>query len=196
MRNGWVVPPRRRLISIASDVHRPSDRLHDEVEREPAEDALLGQHLSDPERLGRDQTRVPGVGGEAAAEVGLPGPAAENLVVGGEQLDLAEEGHPDLDGRAAQLLAADPLLDDPCAFGQLVEEPRHVDALVLERHAEDALPRTPLPPSSPAGGRPVRSTSAFPAPATPSLSFTIAAVARGAPPASRWTPRRRATEHR
>ena len=42
MRNGWVVPPLRRLSSIAYGVHSPLvPAHHDEVDREPAERALL-----------------------------------------------------------------------------------------------------------------------------------------------------------
>ena len=59
--------------------------------------------------------------------------------MGREQLDDAERGHPQLDARAAQLFAGDPLLDDAGPLRQPVEEHREVRLLALEGHAHDAV---------------------------------------------------------
>ena len=53
MRNGCVVPPLRRLSSIAYGVHAPLAVAHDdEVDGEAAEHALLRQPLADLGGLG------------------------------------------------------------------------------------------------------------------------------------------------
>ena len=122
MRNGWVVPPLRRLSSIAYGVHSPLVAAdHDEVDREPAQRALVGQ--PPPDRLGVLGDR-PGVlrrRRERAAQVALPARAAEQLVVRRQQLDRAAGQDPQLDAGAADLLAGDPLLDDPRALLELGE---------------------------------------------------------------------------
>ena len=116
-----MVPPLRRLISMASAFHCTPPH-GDEVDGEPAEDALAREDLADPLRLRGDEPGVRGVGGEAAPEVGLAGRPAEHLVVRREHLDLAQRGHPQLHARAAQLVADDPLLDDAAALVELGEE--------------------------------------------------------------------------
>ena len=78
--------------------------------------------------------RVGGFGGEAAADVAVP---AEDLVVGGDDPRLARR-ELELDARAAQLAADDPLLDDAAA-----REPLEVvgerDAGRVQAHRVDAL---------------------------------------------------------
>ena len=61
----------------------------DEVDGAAADHALARQPPADLQRLDGDLRRVLRVGGEAAAEVGLAVRAAEHLVVGGEDVDLA-----------------------------------------------------------------------------------------------------------
>ena len=101
MRNGWVVPPLRRFSSIAYDVQLAVGATHhDEVDGEPAQRAFARELL--PDRLGvaGDQPGVLRRRREDATQVALPARAAEQLVVGGEQLDLASGQHPQLHARA------------------------------------------------------------------------------------------------
>ena len=66
----------------------------DEVDGAATDDALARESAPDLERLDRDLGRVLRVGGEAAAEVRLPVRAAEHLVVGREDVDLARGADP------------------------------------------------------------------------------------------------------
>ena len=142
----------------------------DEVDGEAAEDPLRGQPPADD--LGRlaDQSRVRGVRRERAADVALATGTAEQLVVGGQELDAPVGQDPELHARAAQLGARDPLLDDAAVAGEAVPVlvPREGRRLELElgRHARPTSSRRPAP-------TPRRSTVALPLPATPSFSLTI-----------------------
>ena len=74
---------------------------HDEVDREPAQRALAREPLPDQLGVAGDQPGVLRRRREHAAQVALPAGAAQQLVVGREQLDLASGQHPQLDARAA-----------------------------------------------------------------------------------------------
>ena len=96
--------------------------------------------------------------------------AAEHLVVRRHDVDLARRADPELDARAPEVLALDPLLDDPALLVERREVLLDVDLLVLE------LDRR-------ARGRVVcarrRRRSAFPRPLTPRSSLRTAVVAAG-----------------
>ena len=72
------------------------------------------------------------IGGEVAAEVRLPVRAAEDLVVRRHDVDLARRAHPQLNARAAEVVAVDALLDDPALLVEEREVLLDVDLLVLE----------------------------------------------------------------
>src|SRR3954447_4252534 len=78
--------------------------------------------------------RVRGLGREAAAEVALAG---EDLIMGRDDPRLRAGGELELDARAAQLGAADALLDD-AAGGQALEIDGHRHAGRLELHGVEA----------------------------------------------------------
>ena len=113
MRKGWVVPPLRRLSSIAYAVQPPSSSrtVTKSTANRPMHPERREVPTDDHRRLG-DERGVRRVGGEDAAEVGLPARAAEQLVVGREQLDRPVRRGPHLDARAGQGRPGDPLLDD------------------------------------------------------------------------------------
>ena len=135
------MPPQRRLISIADSSQAPSRPHGDEVDGAAPDHALACQPSADLQRLDRDLRRVLRVGGEAAAEVGLPVRAAEHLVVRREDVDLARGADPELGARAPQVLALDPLLHDPALAGEggEVVEDGGLGVLERERGAECAL---------------------------------------------------------
>src|SRR5690242_17610351 len=87
----------------------------DEVDGEAPEHTLASQVLGDPARLAADLPGVTERRWKPAADVALPAGTAEQLVVRGEQLDLAERGHAELHARAVDLGAGDALLDDSAA---------------------------------------------------------------------------------
>ena len=95
----------------------------------------------------------------------------------GEQLDLAERRHPQLDARAAQLGADDALLDDAAVLRRAARgsPPSWMsgcsNAIASTRRRSSARSS-----AAPGAGRPRRSTSALPRPETPSLSLTIASA--------------------
>ena len=168
-----MVPPLRRFsLDRVRAPHAVRSPHRDEVDREAPEHALRGQTLADLHGLIRDRRRIRRVGREPAAEVALAARPAEELVVRGEKLDLAERRDAQLHARASELLARDPLLD----HAALLAERRCVavkgETGVLEAHR--AHPRLDLSATvaSSGGGRPLRSTSAFPSPETPSFSLT------------------------
>ena len=135
VRNGWVVPPLRRLSSIAYELPR-AVRLADgdEVHREAPDHSLARQPLPDLHRVLGDRGRVRGIRGKDAAEVALAARAAEQLVVRRQHLEPAERRHAHLDARRAELLARDPLLDDAAAPGERVRVPVERDLGQLELH--------------------------------------------------------------
>ena len=139
------MPPLRRLSSIA--YARPGAGGipdHHEVDGEAPEDALPRPAARRSAIAGlADQARVRRIGRERAAEVALAARAAEELIVGRQQLDAAVRARPQLHAGAEQLLADDPLLDDAAVALELgdVRVERHV--LRLELHRPDALARSP-----------------------------------------------------
>jgi hypothetical protein len=120
-----------------------------EVEGEPPDNPLRRQTVTDLRGLPSDRRRVPLVGGEPRPHVALAARTAQDLVVGGQELHLAERGHPELDAGAAELPAGDPLLHDPSAFSELARVLVRGHVLELEPHVPDAVPeRLDLPPGS------------------------------------------------
>ena len=116
MRNGWVVPPLRRLSSIAYGVQSPLGVLdHDEVDREPAEDALpRASRAPIVDRLRADRPGVGEVGRKPAAEVALAARARRAAGRG----STAARPRPVGVTRSCTLglrssTPGDPLLDDP-----------------------------------------------------------------------------------
>ena len=175
MRNGCVVPPLRRLISIAyaaqspaasrtttkSTANRPS--TPSAASRSPI--AIAGSLIS---------REYAGSAGKRAAEVALAAGAAEQLVVRGQELDRAVGPGPQLHARAEQLLADDALLHDPAVGRELGRRTRRR----ARPCASSCMPRTRSAIAARRSGTgrsviPSRSTSALPAPDTPSLSFTM-----------------------
>ena len=67
---------------------------------------------------------VPGAGREPAAQVHLTVGPADDLVVGGEDADVAAGKHVDLRARAAEPVAINELLDDATAGGEILQVPR------------------------------------------------------------------------
>src|SRR4051812_40110776 len=94
---------------------------HDEVQREPAENALLGKSASDSYRVLADRAGVGEVSRETAAKVALPAGTAEQLVVRGQQFDIAGRRDPELNAGAAQVHAGDALLDDAATGCELLD---------------------------------------------------------------------------
>ena len=113
--------------------------------------------------------------------------------MGRQQLDRAAGQHPELDARAVQLVAGDPLLDDAAALCELgdvdVERRRLATPAPSPRAA--ASPR-PARRASPGLGQPgQRRPRRCPHPDTPSLSLTMALAMDGRPCAHRRRARRR-----
>ena len=169
------MPPLRRLSSIA--YARPFARgiPHDhEVDREPPEHALRREALADRHRRVADQARVRRVGGEGAAEVALAAGAAEELIVGGQELDGAVGQRPQLHARAQELLADDALLHDAAVGLELGHVRRRTARPAPPAACPGRARRSPRRRSdSGSSAIPSSSTSALPAPETPSLSFTM-----------------------
>ena len=120
--------------------------------------AGVEQCSADLARALGDRAGVRGLGREAAAEVALAG---QDLVVRGD--DPRVGAQLELDARAAQLGAGDPLLDDPA-----VREPLEVEVQARRR------PPAPSRRSARRAGRsvaPRRSISALPSPETPASSL-------------------------
>ena len=92
---------------------------HHEVDGEAPEDALARELRPDLARRATDQRRIGRISREAAAEVELAGRPAEQLVVGRQELHLAERRDAQLHARAADLRADDALLDHPAALLEL-----------------------------------------------------------------------------
>src|SRR5438874_78542 len=90
----------------------------DEIDGEAAEHPRLCEALADPAGLGRDRARIREVGWEPAAQEGLAAGASEELIMSGEHLHATGRRHAQLDARAAELAAGDPLLDDPAVIAQ------------------------------------------------------------------------------
>ena len=110
----------------------------DEIHCRTADHPLPREPPSDLEALGRDPLGVLLVGGEVAPEVRVPVRASEHLVVGRHDVDLPGRAHPQLNARAAEGRALDPLLDDAALVVECCEVV--LDALLgvleLERGAK------------------------------------------------------------
>src|SRR4051812_13935577 len=111
---------------------------HDEVDGEAAQDAGPRQMLADLGRLLGDRAGIAEVGREAAAEVGLAARAAQELIVRGQELDVAQRRDAQLHARAPHLQAVHALLDDPAVLRQPAEIPVEPDVGLLERHRVQA----------------------------------------------------------
>ena len=170
------MPPLRRLISMAYEVHAPVvSRTDDEVDGEAADHAFASETFADHLCLGADRRRVREVGGEAAAEVALSARPAEHLVVGRQQLDVARRCDPQLHAGAAELDAGDAFLDDAAAARRAC---RGMSSSGVSGRSNCICAQACDDPGcarrgSPGAGRPRRSTSALPSPETPSLSLTM-----------------------
>ena len=92
---------------------------HHEIDRKAADDAPLAQLLGDLHAGRVDLAPVVCRGGEAAAEEGLAGTAAEHLVMGRYQFDLAERIDSELCRGRVLAGAVHPLLDDALRFREL-----------------------------------------------------------------------------
>ena len=180
VRKGCVVPPLRRLSSIAYGVQSPasSRTVTKSTAKRPITPSPARWRPITMRRLG-DGGGVGGVGGEDAAEVALPAGSAEELVVGREQLDRSVGEGPHLHARAGQLDTGDAFLDDAGVGGEVGEVLLDPDRGILQGHAEQPSLIASGSSAEPGSGRSCRSTSALPEPDTPSLSFTIASVRVG-----------------
>jgi hypothetical protein len=69
----------------------------------------------------------------------LPAGAAEDLVVRGQQLRLAERRDPELDAGTAHVLADHPLLHDPLALTEFGQEGLDVDQVGFKLHLADPV---------------------------------------------------------
>src|SRR5207244_5697004 len=98
-----------------------------------------GEPAADLRRLSRDRGRVFRVGGKAAAHVALPRGPSQDLIVRRKELDVSERGHAQLDARAAQVRADDPLLDDAAALPEARGIGLVAQARKLETHPAQAL---------------------------------------------------------
>ena len=152
---------------------------HDEVDREAPEHALGGELGADLGRLLGDRAGVGEVGREAAAEVALSARPAEELVVGREQLDLAQRGHAQLHARAADLDPAHALLDDAAVLAQAAEVALEAHLGVLEGHRRGTLVQRSALLGRSRRREPAQLDVALPRPETPSLSLTMASPAPG-----------------
>src|SRR5215216_3831537 len=93
--------------------------LHDEVDREPTQGTLSCQPLANSDRRLTDQSRVGRVRRKDAAKVALSTGASEKLIMSGQQFYAPVREYSKLDARTVQLLAYDPLLDDPAVLLEL-----------------------------------------------------------------------------
>ena len=171
---------------------------HDEVDREPAEHAELGEVAPDHHgglgdrrgvRRGRRGTRSRGTSGRSRHRAaGRAWTAARRVPSGRARIWTLG---------LVRAVAGDPLLDDAAVRGERRQV--DVDGQVVGLQAPSRAPGPGSPPRSagdPGAGRPRRSTSALPAPETPSLSLTIASVSVGLRGAHRARWRRRGRRRR
>ena len=110
-----------------------------------------------------------------AAEVRLAVRPAEHLVVRREDVHLAGRADPELHARAPEVVAQDPLLDDPAQTVERGEVLLGTQLLVFELECLHPL-RERRRPSAPATW-----TSAFPSPLTPRFSLTTTSRTSGRP---------------
>ena len=172
-----MVPPLRRLISIAYAVQAPvSSRTDHEVDGEPADDAVLGEARRRPCALCGSWRGVRRVGREDAAEVTLAAAPAEHLVVRRQQLDRPVREHPQLDAGAASSSPTMRSSTMPPSCSNLARYDSLVGRSRLELHPSTLAATAARSSADPGAGRWFRSTSALPAPDTPSLSLMIALV--------------------
>ena len=159
-----MVPPLRRLSSIAYGVQlAAASRTTTKSTANRPSAPCSASRRADRGRVLGDQLRVGGVGREDAAQIALPARAAEQLVVGREQLDHAAGQDAQLDAGAAQLVARR-CAPRRCRRPRRTSRGRRRTASSRTRAASPrAARRTAVPlVGRSRRGRPARSTRALP----------------------------------